>query len=186
MRLSQRLGTHPLPERRSRRIGSKPSDSRICRIAPATLGSAIGGDEVRAPLITPGWARSRSLVGLARSSTTLKSSTGPASALGSIANNPSSSNLTSDSIGSAPRMPSVWTNPASDRDVLSIRLKRLRAIRGPASSLATSASTAAGRSRCSVISSALPNGRMRVSPGGRLAPAGSPPGEPLCNGQARS
>ena len=124
------------------------------------------GAAVRTPLITVGCARSRSRVGLPRSRTARKSSTGPCSALGSIASKPSSSSFVSDSIGSAPSIPSVWTSPASEIDVVSVRAKRLSAIRGPGSSLATNASTAAGWSRCSVISSALPTCRMRVPPGG--------------------
>ena len=115
--------------------------------------------------MTAGWARSRSRVGLPRESTARKSSTGPSSALGSIASNPSSSSFTIAAIGSAPSIPSAWARPASEIDVVSVRAKRQRASRDPVSSLATSASTADGWSRCSVISSALPTGRIRAPSG---------------------
>ena len=71
----------------------------------------------------------------------------------------------------AVRLPGFAANarsPPAESEGDSVRPKRLNARYDPESSRARSACTAAGSSRCSVISSALPLGRIRNPPG--LAP----------------
>ena len=100
-----------------------------------------------------------------RSIAAAKSSTGPSSALGSIASRPSSSSRTIDAAGSAPRTSSACASPAAGIAVVSVTTKRLSASREPIGRRLASASTAAGWSRCSVSSSAVPVGRIRSADG---------------------
>ena len=130
--LAERLGADPLPER------AQPEDRlqavRLADLADRALGrrqppsGRTVADRAWRPPDGRTHLQSRPVQG---SSAAAKSSTGPSSAIGSIASRPSSSSGPATRPGSAPRISSAWASPASGIEVASVSAKRLRASREP-------------------------------------------------------
>ena len=167
--LAERLGSDPLPER------PQPED-RLQAIRLADLADRAG--DRGQPAVGPGRAdsvrdrrmgpqpdprRAAALEHRRRNHRPARArhwARSPASPARAASRSPRSARRPG-SPARGPARPARSTSSRSGR-------RRLRASRESTGSLATSASTAAGWSRCSVISSALPAGRIRA-PSGRIA-----------------